>query len=304
MQENVPPAGRSGSSGVSRSSRPRGPRRHTRILAGVSVLALGVALGACSSSPSSTTASSSTAATGSAAASGSATASGKLSGTLVVFAATSLTAAFDKIGAQFEQANPGVTVKFNYGGSSSLATSITQGAPADVFAAAAPQNMTTVTDAGLAASTPKNFASNEGEILVEKGNPENITSVSDLAKPGVKVAVCAPQVPCGAVANEIFKNAGVTVKPVSEEQNVGGVVTKVTLGEVDAGIVYVTDAKANESKATGVPIPADQNATTNYPIAEVKNAPNPSAALAFISYVLGPEGQKVLASFGFMPPPA
>jgi len=104
------------------------------------------------------------------------------------------------------------------------------------------------------------------------------------------------------VPTAIFKNAGVNVKPVSEEQNVGGVVTKVTLGEADAGIVYVTDVKANEGKATGVPIPADQNDVTQYPIVEVKDAPNPSAAAAIISYVLGPDGQKVLASFGFMPP--
>jgi len=228
--------------------------------------------------------------------------SGKVSGTVTVFAATSLTDAFNQIGAGFEKANPGVTVKFNYQGSSSLATSINQGAPADVFASAAPANMTTVTDAGNASGTPKIFASNTAEIMVEKGNPKKITSVSDLANPAVKVVVCAPEVPCGAVAQEVFKNAGVTVKPVSEETNVGGVVTKVTLGEADAGIVYVTDAKENASKATGVPIPANQNATTEYPIAQVKDAPNAKAADAFISYVLGPDGQKVLASFGFMPP--
>ena len=140
------------------------------------------------------------------------------------------------------------------------------------------------------------------EILVEKGNPKNIKTVSDLANPAIKVVVCAPKVPCGQVATAIFKNAGVTVKPVSEEQNVGGVVTKVTLGEADAGIVYVTDVKANEGKATGVPIPANQNDVTQYPIAQLKDAPNSAAAAAFISYVLGPDGQKVLASFGFMPP--
>ncbi|HYB89040.1 MAG TPA: molybdate ABC transporter substrate-binding protein [Streptosporangiaceae bacterium] len=234
--------------------------------------------------------------------SGSSSGSGKVSGTVVVFAATSLTDAFDKIGAQFEKAHPGVTVKFNYNGSSSLATSITQGAPADVFASAAPENMKTVTDAGDAVGTPQIFTRNTGEIMVENGNPKKITSVKDLANPAIKVAVCAPEVPCGAVATAIFKNAGVTVKPVSEETNVGGVVTKVTLGEVDAGIVYVTDVKANEGKAAGVPIPASQNDITDYPIAQVKGAPNASAAKAFISYVLGPDGQQVLASFGFMPP--
>ena len=116
------------------------------------------------------------------------------------------------------------------------------------------------------------------------------------------MVTCAPEVPCGQVATAIFKNANVTVKPVSQETNVGGVVTKVTLGEADAGIVYVTDVKANEAKATGVTIPASQNDTTEYPIAQLKDAPNASAAAAFISYVLGPNGQKVLASFGFLPP--
>jgi molybdate transport system substrate-binding protein len=253
---------------------------------------------ACSSSTSSPAAAPSS----SPAAAGSASAAGKVTGTVVVFAATSLTEAFDKIGAQFEAAHPGVTVKFNYNGSSSLATSINQGAPADVFASAAPKNMETVTSAGNASGTPQDFAKNSGEIMVEKGNPKNIKSVSDLANPAIKVVVCAPQVPCGAVATAIFKNAGVTVKPVSEEQNVGGVVTKVTLGEADAGIVYVTDVKANEGKATGVPIPASQNDTTAYPIAQLKDAPNSAGAAAFISYVLGPQGQAVLASFGFQPP--
>jgi molybdate transport system substrate-binding protein len=264
-------------------------RRRAGLVAGAGVVAL--VLAACSSS-------SSTSSSGGA----SGSSSPKLSGTLVVFAATSLTDAFDKIGAQFHQANPGVTVKFNYNGSSSLATSINQGAPADVFASAAPANMKTVTDAGNAADTPKIFASNTGEILVGKGNPDHITSVSQLANPAVKVVVCAPEVPCGAVATAIFKNADATVKPVSEETNVGGVVTKVTLGEADAGIVYVTDVKANEGKATGVPIPANENDTTEYPIAEVKAAPNASAATAFISYVLGSQGQQILASFGFAPP--
>lgn len=245
---------------------------------------LGAALAACGSSSSSPAA------------------SGKPSGAVVVFAATSLTDAFNKIGSQFEAAHPGVTVKFNYNGSSSLATSIKQRAPADVFASAAPQNMKTVTDAGLASGTPKDFARNTGEILVEKGNPKNIKSVSDLANPAIRVVVCAPEVPCGAVATAVFRKAGVTVKPVSEETNVGGVVTKVTLGEANAGIVYVTDVKANEGKAAGVPIPADRNDITAYPIAQLKDAPNPRAAAAFISYVLGPDGQKVLASFGFLPP--
>ena len=275
-----------------------GPGGRRRTLLAVVLALVGLLAAGCSSSASSPAA----APASTAAAGGSASAAQKVTGTVVVFAATSLTKAFDKIGDQFEAANPGVTVKFNYNGSSSLATSINQGAPADVFASAAPSNMKTVTDAGEASGTPKDFATNSGEIMVEKGNSKHIKSVSDLANSAIKTVVCAPEVPCGQVATAIFKNAGVTVKPVSQETNVGGVVTKVTLGEADAGIVYVTDVKANEGKATGVTIPADQNDTTEYPIAELKAAPNPTAAAAFISYVLGPDGQQVLASFGFLPP--
>ena len=290
MWGNVPPVGFRGGTRLGQPSRRYAPRRRARAWVGSCVVVAALFLAGCSSPSSSTPASSGTSGTA------------KPSGKLVVFAATSLTAAFDKIGAQFEKANPGVTVKFNYNGSSSLATQITQGAPADVFASASPTNMKTVTDASMASGTPQNFASNQAEIIVESGNPEHIKTVSDLANPKIKVVVCAPDVPCGALAQAVFKNAGVTVKPVSEETNVGGVITKVTLGEADAGVVYVTDVKANQSKSDGVPVPPDQNQTTQYPIAEIKDAPNHTAAAAFISYVLGPDGQKVLASYGFLPP--
>jgi molybdate transport system substrate-binding protein len=267
--------------------------RKARAGAGAGLLV--IALAACSST------------TTTAAAPNTATATAKatqLSGTLVVFAATSLTGAFNKIGTQFHDANPGVTVKFNYNGSSSLATQINQGAPADIFASASPKNMTTVTDEQNTSTAPKDFASNRGEIMVEAGNPSHIKSVADLANSSLKVVTCAPDVPCGALATEIFQKAGVTVKPVSQEENVGGVVTKVSLGEADAGIVYVTDVKANGTKTTGVPIPENQNQITDYPIAEVKGASNAAAAAAFISYVLGADGQAILKSFGFLPPPA
>jgi len=278
-----------------------------KVRAGVGAGVLVVALAACSSSSATTAAASGASASGASASGASASgasAAAKPTGTLVVFAATSLTAAFNKIGAQFQQANPGVSVKFNYNGSSSLATQITQAAPADVFASASPTNMKTVTDKSLASTTPEIFTSNHGEIMVEAGNPDHIKSVADLANASLKVVTCAPEVPCGALATQIFKNADVTVKPVSQEQNVGGVVTKVSLGEADAGIVYVTDVKANGSKTTGVAIPTDQNQVTDYPIAEIKGAPNPTAAAAFIRYVLGADGQQVLTSFGFLPPPA
>ena len=260
-------------------------------MAGVFAAVVVLAAAACSSSSSST-----------AAPTGSASAAGKPSGQLVVFAATSLTGAFDKIGAQFEQANPGVTVKFNYNGSSSLATQLTQGAPSDVFASANTANMNTVTDDSLASGAPKVFARNQGEIMVEAGNPQHISSVSQLANPAVKVVLCDPQVPCGSLAQQIFKNAGVTVKPVSQETSVGGVVTKVSLGEADAGLVYVTDVKSAGNKVAGVAIPANQNQVVDYPMVQLKDAPNASAATAFISYVLGPAGQQVLASYGFLPP--
>jgi molybdate transport system substrate-binding protein len=227
--------------------------------------------------------------------------SGPVKGTVVVFAATSLTSAFNKIGTQFEQAHRGVSVRFNYSGSSSLATSIKQGAKADVFASADTTNMSTVTSSSDAVGQPKVFAKNQLEIMTAKGNPMRISSVANLAKPSVKVVLCAPSVPCGSYAGEVFRKAGVTVRPVSEETNVGGVVTKVTLGEADAGMVYQTDIKANESKITGVPIPPNQNVVAEYPMVEVRGAPNAVAAKAFMNYVSSAAGQKVLTSFGFLP---
>jgi molybdate transport system substrate-binding protein len=225
----------------------------------------------------------------------------KLSGTVIVFAAASLNNAFDKLGSQFEKQHPGTSLKFNYAGSSGLATQLTQGAKADLFASANTANMKIVQDASLVSGTPADFAQNKLEIVVGKGNPLHITSVSDLAKSDVKVAVCQKDVPCGAYSADVFSKAGVTVKPVSEETSVSGVVTKVSLGEADAGIVYVTDVKAAGDKVTGVPIPPNQNVTADYPIAELKDAPNSATAKAFEDYLLSPAGQKVLESYGFLP---
>jgi molybdate transport system substrate-binding protein len=228
--------------------------------------------------------------------------SGKVSGTVVVFAATSLKDAFDKIGTQFEKAHPGTTVKFNYAGSSSLATQLGNSAPADVFASADTKNMKTVTDGKLTSGEPEIFAHNKLEIMVGAGNPKGIKTVSDLAEKSVKVAVCAPDVPCGNYSKQVFDKAGVTVHPVTQETSVSGVVTKVSLGEADAGVVYVTDVKAGGGKIEGVPIPPSQNVTAKYPIVTLKDAPNKAGATAFMKYVLSPAGQKVLKSFGFMPP--
>src|SRR5215475_6235321 len=174
-------------------------------------------------------------------------------GTITVFAAASLTESFTQIGKQFESAHPGDTVKFSFGPSSGLATQITSGAPADVFASASPTNMQDVVSAGDA-SNPQNFAKNTMEVAVPPNNPAKVSSVNDLAKKSVKVALCQPQVPCGVVAAEVFKNAGITVKPVTLQPDVKSVLTQVETGNVDAGMVYVTDVQAAGSKVKGVTI--------------------------------------------------
>jgi len=244
-----------------------------------------------SSAPSASSPASSPAATSSAAA----------TGTITVFAASSLKETFTTLGKQFEAAHPGDTVKFSFGASSTLATQITDGAPADVFASAAPKNMDTVVSAGDA-SNPQDFAKNTAEVAVPPSNPANVTSVNDLAKSSVKVALCQPKVPCGVVAAGVFKNAGITVKPVTLQPDVKSVLTQVELGNVDAGVVYVTDVMAAGSKVRGVTIPANLNASTLYPIAAISNSKNLSIAQAFVAYVLSPAGQTVLSAAGFEKP--
>jgi molybdate transport system substrate-binding protein len=222
-------------------------------------------------------------------------------GTITVFAAASLTESFTQLGNQFEAAHPGDTVKFSFGPSSGLATQITSGAPADVFASAAPGNMDDVVNAGDA-SSPQNFAKNTMEVATPPDNPGNVNSVNDLAKGSVKVALCQPQVPCGVVAAEVFKNAGITVKPVTLQPDVKSVLTQVETGNVDAGMVYVTDVQAAASKVHGVTIPASDNASTLYPIATINSSKHKSIAQAFMNYVLSPAGQQVLKAAGFESP--
>ena len=255
-----------------------------------------VAVAGCSSSSSS-----STPASAPASSSPAATTSAAQTGSITVFAAASLMGTFTQIGKQFEAANPGDTVKFSFGGSSTLATQITGGAPADVFASAAPANMDTVVTAGDA-SSPKDFAKNTAEVAVPPSNPAKVTSVNDLAKSSVKVALCQPKVPCGVVAAEVFKNAGITVKPVTLQPDVKSVLTQVELGNVDAGMVYVTDVKAAGTKVKGVTISASDNASTLYPIATISSSTHQAEAEAFVAYVLSPAGQQVLAAAGFQQP--
>jgi molybdate transport system substrate-binding protein len=221
-------------------------------------------------------------------------------GEIKVFAAASLTAAFTEIGQRYTAANGGAKVTFNFAGSQALATQIQQGAPADVFASADLTNMDKVKDL---TGTPRNFASNLLQIVVEKGNPRNVQGLDDLANPDLKVVLAAPEVPAGKYAAEILGKAGVTVKAVSEEDNVKAVVTKVSLGEADAGIVYVTDVTAGGDKVEGVAIPEDQNVLATYPIATVKASKAQDQAQAFVDLVLEAEGQQVLEGHGFLPPP-
>jgi molybdate transport system substrate-binding protein len=266
-----------------------------RLALTMAALAVAAVAGCSSSSSSSAPAASSPSSSPAAGSPASAT------GTITVFAASSLKETFTKLGQQFEAAHPGDTVRFSFGASSTLATQITDGAPADVFASASPKNMTTVVSAG-AASSPQDFAKNTAEIAVPPGNPANVTSVNDLAKSSVKVALCQPQVPCGVVAAGVFKNAEVTVKPVTLQPDVKSVLTQVELGNVDAGVVYVTDVMAAGSKVKGVTIPANVNASTMYPIAAIGGSREMSVAQAFVAYVLSPAGQSVLSAAGFEKP--
>jgi len=257
------------------------------------------ALAGCSSSSSSTGSASSPSAGSSTAASASSPAS--LSGSITVFAAASLKEAFTTLGKQFEAAHPGVKVTFSFGASSALATQIISGAPADVFASASPKNMQQVVTAGDA-SNPVNFVKNVMEVAVPPSNPAHVASVDDLAKSSVKVALCQPQVPCGATAAKVFKNAKITVKPVTLQPDVKSVLTQVELGNVDAGVVYVTDVHTAGAKVKGVPIPASVEASTEYPIAPISKSGNSAAAQAFVAYVLSPAGQSVLAADKFEKP--
>ncbi|HET8615228.1 MAG TPA: molybdate ABC transporter substrate-binding protein [Actinomycetales bacterium] len=253
-------------------------RRLAAVLA-VSVLAL--ALGACGDSAS--------------------TSGSPSSGTITVFAAASLTEAFTTIGRQFEQAHPGTAVRFSFGPSSGLAEQIDQGAPADVFASADGDPMERVRLAGHV-NRADGFASNTLEIAVPRGNPAHVSSLADLASPDVKVALCQPQVPCGALAARVLSRAGQVVHPVTLDTDVKAVLAAVSLGEVDAGIVYTTDVRAAGTAVEGVPLPSGTNASTVYPIAALSDAPHRAGANAFVQYVLSPAGRSVLLAAGFGPP--
>ena len=264
-----------------------------RLAAGLVAVVTAATLTACGSSGSAGSAGSTPA---------TATPSGsRVGGTVTVFAAASLKEAFTTLGRQFEEEHPGTRVAFSFGPSSGLAQQITQGAPADVFASASPKNMDQVVQAGEALS-PRTFATNRMEIAVPPSNPAGVTGVKDLARAGVKVALCQGQVPCGVTAATVFRKAGVAVTPVTQEVDVKSVLAKVSLGEVDAGVVYVTDIRSASGKVKGIEIPADVNASTAYPIASLAHAPNKAAAQAFTAFVLSGTGRAVLTADGFGTP--
>lgn len=223
------------------------------------------------------------------------------SGTVTVFAASSLTDVFGEIAEGFEAANPGTTVELNVAASSALAAQINEGAPADVFAAASPATMKTVSDAGNVDGEPVVFVRNQLVIAVEKGNPRGITGLADLTAPGVSVALCAEQVPCGAAAKTAIASADLTIIPVSYEENVRAALSKVSLGEVDAALVYRTDAAAADT-VDAVEFPESANAMNDYPIAVLNGAPNAAGARAFVAYVRSAAGAAILSTYGFQRP--
>ena len=223
-------------------------------------------------------------------------------GTLTVFAAASLTDVFTDLGRQLEAQDDGLTVQFNFAGSSALATQLTQGAPADVFASANGTQMSVVTDAGLADGEPTVFTANVLQIAVPGGNPAGVTGLADFAREDLAIAVCAPEVPCGAAGEDVFAAAGVTPRPDTQEEDVRAALTKVELGEVDAALVYATDVVAAGDAVEGIAFPEAEDAVNDYPLCALADAPNPDAAQAFVDLVLSDEGQRALEDAGFRAP--
>jgi molybdate transport system substrate-binding protein len=235
-------------------------------------------------------------------ASGGSGASAATEQTLTVFAAASLKSTFTTLGQRFEADHVGTTVAFNFAGSADLVTQLQQGAPADVFASADSTNMAKATADQLVDGTPVTFASNTLEIAVPPDNPARVTSFADLARPGVKVVVCAPAVPCGSAADTIETATGIALHPVSEETAVTDVLNKVQTGEADAGLVYVTDVRSAGAEVTGIAFPESRDAVNQYPIATLTGSKNKALAQQFTELVTGPEGQRVLAEAGFAKP--
>jgi molybdate transport system substrate-binding protein len=231
-----------------------------------------------------------------------AVAGGKPAGEITVFAAASLTESFGAIAKEFEKRYPDVDVRFNFDASSNLAAQIQQGAPADVFASADEANLQKAVDSGDVTARPVVFAKNRLEIAVEDGNPKKIKGLADLDEPELVVVLCADAVPCGKYAAEAFAKAGVNVNPASKEENAKATLSKVSLGEADASVVYVTDVKAAKGEVSGVTIPDRQNVIATYPIAVVEESDNSATAKAWVRFVQSKGAQKTLRRFGFLSP--
>ena len=224
-----------------------------------------------------------------------------MTGTLNVFAAASLTSAFNSAKTTLTGANPGLNLTYNFGGSNTLVTQIQQSAPADVFASADAKNMQTLVTAGLV-ETPVTFARNKLQIAVAAGNPKGITGLADLAKPGVTVVLEAVGVPAGDYTRQVLATKKITVTPKSLETDVKSALTKVTSGEADATVVYATDVAAGGAKIQGVTVPDGDQPAITYPIAVVKATKNHAAAQAFVNSAVSGDVQKALIAAGFAPP--
>lgn len=223
-------------------------------------------------------------------------------GALAVFAAASLTDSFEMLAAAFEAGRPGVTVTLNFAASSALREQILAGAPADVFASASTDDMNRLAAAGALAGEPRIFARNRMVIAVPAGNPGGVADLADFADPNRLIGLCAEEIPCGRYAREALASAGVTPSPDSLEPDVRALLTKVAAGELDAGIVYATDVAAAGGTAEAIAIPAAHAVVASYPIAALASSPREDLAAAFVAFVLSPQGQVVLATYGFEAP--
>ncbi|WP_020137113.1 molybdate ABC transporter substrate-binding protein [Streptomyces sp. 351MFTsu5.1] len=275
---------------MTRSVRTRSRRPVQAAALGAAAL---LALSACSGSDDSSSAKSGSAQPGSGT---------KISGDITVFAAASLKESFTTLGKDFEKAHPGTKVTFSFGGSDSLAASITGGAPADVFASASPKTMKVVTDAEDNAGAPATFVRNQLEIATLPGNPDQVASLKDLTGKDLKVVLCDKTVPCGAAAEKALTASKLKLTPVSYEEDVKSALNKVVLKEADAAVVYRTDVRAAGDKVEGVEFPESADAVNAYPIALLKESKNTETAKAFIALVRSAEGQKVLTAAGFLRP--
>lgn len=223
-------------------------------------------------------------------------------GTLTVYAAASLTKSFDRLAEEFEAEHPGVDVMVDYGGSSGLVQRLQEGAQADVFASADERTMRRLIDSGSPTGEPVTFASNTLTLVVPAGNPADISGVEDLRQDGVKFVRCAPDVPCGAAADELEKANGIDVNPVSSELSVTDVLGKVTSGQADAGLVYVTDAKAAGDRVETIEVPHAQEIVNYYPVVTFPDSSNSTSATEFVDWLTSERGQKILRDEGFGSP--